>query len=129
MAKAFLTVLLFSLIGCTPSADTGAQRRALIQGLSMGVDGLTLQQIRTFQLDLQGEWAVAFDPADPPGCVPGGLRVVAESTASPCTAFVLNRNGNRWDVVGHGIPGQFAVPARAPQHLGDADRLAWLAQD
>lgn len=84
-----------------------------------------------FQIDLRNAWAVAFDPASPPGCTPGGLWGSPDAAAipeHPCTAYVLSRRKGGWSVVAHGLPGTFAPPADAPKDLGSPGRLAWLAQ-
>ena len=85
-----------------------------------------IPQIRTFAADVRAGWAVAYDPADPPGCNPGGLIGGGAAPSKACTAYLLQRSRTRWEVVSKGIPGSLPIPDGVPEGLGQASRLSWL---
>ncbi len=64
---------------------------------------------------MRSGWVAAYDPADPPGCMAGGLR---HSTPNSCMTYLLERRKTRWAVVGAGMPGVLNVPDGAPDDLG-----------
>lgn len=116
-----------ALAGCASAdepVDSPEVRAAVVAGLVAGHDNLPRQQVRTFEADLRGGWAAAYDPADPPGCLPGGLRIAGPN---PCTVYVLQRRKNRWALVAFGAPGAMHVPEGAPEDLGNVQKLAWLS--
>ncbi len=126
--RCMLTLLLLSAAGCSggdEASDHPDVRASIVAGLIAGQEGLQRDQVRTFQADVRARWVAAYDPADPPGCVSGGLR-----TGSPrsCTAYVLQRRKTRWAVVAFGRPGQMFVPDNAPEDLGAHSKLGWLAE-
>jgi hypothetical protein len=119
------------LIGCGGGSqgESSAVRAAVVSGLVAHTDNVSLQQATTFQVEIQGTWAIAYDPADPPGCTAGGLWGAPDGpaiAASPCTAFVLTRRKARWTVLGSGPPGTFDPPKGAPKLLGDPTKLIYL---
>ena len=90
---------------------------------------LSAAQISTFQSDVRSRWAVAYDPAVPAGCVPGGLRPGVQHppiAERPCKAYLLERLKTTWHLRAVGHPGQIDVPKNAPADLGDPDRLKYL---
>ncbi len=114
--------------GCTsPSerVDRSDVRASVVAGLIAGAEGLDRAQVRTFQADLRSGWAAAYDPADPPGCIPGGLR---DAGKTPCTVYLLQRRKTRWAVVAAGAPGALSVPEDAPLDLGAPANLKFLAE-
>ena len=130
--------LLLSL--CTVSAvggcfadpgDSSSVRTAVVAGLvASSGKGVSANQAATFQGDIRGSWAIAYDPADPPGCTPGGLwglEGTPQIPARACTAYVLIRRKSRWAVTAVGTPGSFVAPEHAPNILGDPSRLIYLA--
>jgi len=117
--------------GLGPGQDAEALRAGVSAGL-LASSSLSLQQVSTFQAHVQNPWAVAYDPADPPGCVPGGVwgepsgPPIAEA---PCKAYVLHRRKSRWALVGSGWPGSFVPPDGAPKSLGAPDDLHYLGSE
>lgn len=99
------------------------EREAIATGLLAGAGGkLSADEIRTFSADVRGRWAVAYDPASPPGCTAGGLWGPPKGPplpAQPCGAYVLVQEKNRWRLVVHGVPGAFTPPDDAPTSLGE----------
>lgn len=90
---------------------------------------LSQAQVSTFQADVRSRWAVAYDPAVPPGCTPGGLGEGVSASAigeRPCKAFVLERLKTVWKLRAVGTPGQLALPEGVPGDLGDPRRLRYL---
>ncbi len=112
-------------------ADTGvAEHGAIAAGITSGVDGVSSAQARTFLVDVQGNWAAAYDPGNPPGCEPGGLSSTgaAPVPATPCTVYLLERRKTRWGVVSHGLAGKLIVPDSTPAALGHSEHLSYLGQ-
>lgn len=129
-----LVALLLSILtaaSCTDAARA-TTREAVATGLLAGSGGsLEADEIRTFQAEVAGDWAIAYDPVSPPGCTPGGLWGAPSGPAlpaSPCAAYVLKLEKNRWRLVGSGTPGTFAPPPDAPKGLGEAEKLSFLAE-
>jgi hypothetical protein len=122
---AILLLLATSCGGSDSAPDNPEVRASVLAGLTSGRAGIERDQARTFQADVRSGWAAAFDPADPPGCVPGGLR---DGSAKSCTAYVLRRSKTRWSVVATGRPGSLALPDGVPSDLGSPDHLAWLSE-
>lgn len=119
-----------SMQGCDPSEASSSIRAAIAAGLVASADGPTAAQAQMFRADIRGSWAATYDPADPPGCEPGGLWGAPDGPAipnSPCAIWVLVRRKNRWMVSSHGLPGRFDPPAGSPKDLGDPGRLVYLA--
>lgn len=121
-----------SLAGCgLAGGEASSVRTAVIAGLvASGGGGITTHQAATFQGDIRNSWAIAYDPADPPGCTPGGLWGESGTppiAARPCTAYVLVRRKSRWAVTAAGQPGSFVPPQLAPKDLGEPSRLVYLA--
>ena len=130
-ASAWLAAILIAscVAACGPT-DTSSVRGAIVAGLVAGHDGPSPTQARMFRVDIQSGWAVAYDPADPPGCEPGGLWDAPEGApvpAKPCVCWVLVRRKNQWNISAHGLPGTFAPPRESPKDLGDPDRLVFLS--
>ena len=113
------------------SGDSSSVRSSVIAGLvASSGGGVTTHQAATFQSDIRRNWAIAYDPADPPGCTSGGLWGLQDTPAipeEPCTAYVLIRRKSRWAVTAAGVPGSFVAPELAPKDLGDETRLVYLA--
>jgi hypothetical protein len=121
--------LALCLAACGP-ADTSSIRGAIVAGLVAGHDGPSPTQASMFRADIRAGWAIAYDPADPPGCEPGGLWDAPEGSAvpaNPCTCWVMVRRKNQWIVSSHGLPGTFAPSQESPKDLGDPDRLVYLS--
>ena len=120
-------------LGCSAGAgsESAPVRSAVIAGLVATAGGaLTSDQIATFRADIQDPWAVVYDPADPPGCVPGGLWASASSPGIPelpCKAYLMERRKARWTLRASGSPGKLQVPDEAPKELGSPSRLVYLA--
>ena len=115
--------------GCG-TADSSSIRAAVAAGLVAGPDAPGAAQTRMFKADIRSGWAVAYDPASPPGCEPGGLWGEPDGPAlpeAPCTTWVLVRRKNRWMVSAHGRVGSFDPPAESPKDLGDPTRLVYLS--
>lgn len=114
-----------------PRGEVSSIRTAVVAGLvASGGGGITTHQAATFQADIRGSWAIAYDPADPLGCRPGGLwgtRDAPSLSERPCVAYVLVRRKSRWAVIAAGQPGAFVPPERAPEDLGNPSRLVYLA--
>jgi hypothetical protein len=130
VGAALVVCSLFLVAGCGPGGDGTAVRTAVATGLVASQTNVSLEQAGTFPAHLDGNWAVAYDPAQPPGCVPGGLWDDAGSPAipeSPCRAWVLVRQKNRWAVLSTGIPGAFTPTSDTPKGLGDPNLLVYLA--
>ncbi len=111
------------------TAENPAVRAAVVSGLVAATDGVSREQATTFQGEIQGIWAIAYDPADPPGCQPGGLWGAPEGpaiAANPCFSYLLMRRKNRWAVLSSGIPGTFVPPDNAPKSLGDPSTFVYL---
>jgi hypothetical protein len=128
LAIASLLGILLSLGACGESAESRAVvRRSIVAGLLAGSGGaLHADQVATFQLDLRGNWAVAYDPADPPGCSPGGLVGTPDGPPipeRPCSAYILHRRKTRWDLELRGVPGALRVPEGVPEELGSPGAL------
>jgi hypothetical protein len=141
MSSAFLRCALLGLLSfggvtasacLSPGGDSSSVRTAVIAGLvASGGGGITTHQAATFQGDIRSAWAIAYDPADPPGCSPGGLWSTEGGPSlpeRPCTAYVLVRRKSRWAVIAAGQPGSFVPPERAPADLGNPSRLVYLAR-
>jgi hypothetical protein len=114
------------LFGCTPAeqpVDSSDVRAAVFEGLIAGHSGLQRAQARTFRADLRSGWAAAFDPADPPGCIVGGLN---KASPRACTVYVLQRRKTRWAVVAVGRPGELTLPEGVPVDLGAPNGLGYL---
>jgi len=115
----------------SPGGDSSSIRTAVTAGLvASGGGGITTHQVATFQADIRASWAIAYDPADPPGCRPGGLWGGSQDPSipeRPCLAYVLVRRKSRWAVIAAGQPGAFVPPERAPSDLGNPARLVYLA--
>ncbi|MCO4768480.1 MAG: hypothetical protein KDA24_00510 [Deltaproteobacteria bacterium] len=91
--------------------------------------GLSQAQVSTFHADVRSKWAVAYDPAVPPGCAPGGLGTGTQAppiAERPCKAFVLERLKTSWLLRAVGTPGQLSLPESTPTDLGHPDRLSYL---
>jgi len=114
-----------------PAGDSSSIRTAVVAGLvASGGGAITTHQAATFQGDIRGYWAIAYDPADPPGCTAGGLWGLKNSPTvpeRPCTAYVLIRRKSRWAVTAAGKPGTFVPPELSPKDLGNPSRLVYLA--
>ena len=123
MLRGVLFAAMVVLIGCDgESRSDHSVRAAIVTGLVAATEGVSLQQATTFQGEIQGSWAIAYDPADPPGCTSGGLwgaPLGPEIAATPCNAFVLMRRKARWTVVGSGSPGTFVPPEAVCQGLSE----------
>lgn len=124
----FLSLGVIAQSGCLGlGGNSSSVRTAVVAGLvASGGGGITTHQAATFKADIRNSWAIAYDPADPPGCSPGGLWG-PHLPPRPCTAYVLVRRKNRWAVIGAGQPGAFVPPERSPKNLGDPSRLVYLA--
>jgi hypothetical protein len=114
-----------------PGGDSSSVRTAVVAGLvASGGGGISTRQAATFQGDIRGSWAIAYDPADPPGCAAGGLWTLKGAPTvpeRPCMAYVLIRRKSRWAVIAAGRPGSFVPPELAPKGLGNPSRLVYLA--
>ena len=122
----------FTLLGACSGAggETASVRSAVVSGLIASQDGLTQAQVHTFKADVQGTWAMAYDPAAPPGCTAGGLWGAPDGpaiTEPACLGYLLVRRKSRWAVAASGIPGTFVPPKDAPKGIGDPSRLLYLA--
>lgn len=130
--------LFFLLLGASVlSSCISSERResvirtSVIAGLvASGGGKITVAEATTYRADIQSSWAVAYDPARPPACVPGGLWGDSSGPPTPdrpCNAFVLERRKSRWVVVASGLVGSFVPPSGAPVSLGEPSRLQYLA--
>ena len=90
---------------------------------------LTLDQVHTFSSQHGDSWAVAYDPAVPAGCEPGGLsnNTPGGLPERPCFAYVLQRRKNTWELKAKGHPGQLRLPEGVPPKLGEKSKLEFLA--
>ena len=131
------SVLLFSLVvalvgaGCPVSNQgSGVGHAAGVIGALGSAANLSADLLSTFQADVRSEWAVAYDPAAPPGCVAGGLRTAAGAAppVRPCRAYLLERVNLTWTLRAVGMPGAIEVPRNAPSDLGDPARLGYLGR-
>ena len=106
-------------------------RTSVIAGLvASGGGTITVAQATTYKADIRSSWTIAYDPARPPACIPGGLWGDSSGPPTPdrpCNAFVLERRKNRWVVVASGVIGSFVPPSGAPVSLGEPSRLQYLA--
>ena len=107
-------ILVLVAAGCLAAACPANQaadasvRAAVAQGLIASEGArITLDQVHTFSAHLGDTWAVAYDPAVPAGCTPGGLSSATPGglPAKPCYAYVLHRQKNTWKLHAKGYPG------------------------
>ena len=127
-----LLLLLLAASSCGRSGgESTSVRTAVIAGLvASGGGGITTSQAATFEGDIRSRWAIAYDPADPPGCTPGSLWGAPDGPPipeQPCGCYVLVRRKSRWAVSASGRPGSLVPPEDAPADLGDPARLIYLA--
>ena len=129
-------ILALAAIGCAAtacpanSAADASVRAAIAQGLIASEGSrLTLDQVHSFSAHLGDTWAVAYDPAVPAGCAPGGLSTATPGgvPAKPCFAYVLHRRKSTWELSSKGYPGQLALDNGVPVGLGDKGKLEYLA--
>lgn len=125
-----LVLALSAVLGCGsgPGQDAEAHRASVMSGL-LASSSLSAEQASTFQVHVDNPWAVAYDPADPPGCAPGGGWGAPEGAPipeRPCMAYVLHRRKARWVVLATGWPGTFVPPHNAPKELGAPSALQYL---
>lgn len=117
-------------LGCGPSNQGSGPSYASGVMASLAANAnLSQAQVSTFQADVRSKWAVAYDPAVPPGCTPGGVGDGVSAAAigdRPCKAFVLERLKTAWMLRAVGTPGQMALPEGLPKDLGDPGRLRYL---
>lgn len=128
-----LLVTAAALAGCSGGGSTSSAsaRAAVASGIVASGGGVGLDQAQTFLCEVQGNWAIAYDPASPPGCSPGGLWGAPDGppiAENPCDAYLLLRRKNRWALLSSGRPGTFIPPEDAPKRLGDPGGLIYLGQ-
>ncbi len=117
--------LSFAALGCAGSNHgSGVAHSVAVAGALSASANLSQSQVATFQADVRSSWAVAYDPAVPAGCVPGG--VAAPVGERPCRAYLLQRLKTTWTLRSVGTPGSMDVPAHVPADLGAPDRLVYL---
>ncbi len=116
--------LLLLGLGCSGNQGSGvAHSTAASLALSAGAN-LSQDQVSTFQADVRSSWAVAYDPAAPAGCVPGGLA--SALSERPCRAYVLERVKTTWSLRSVGAPGSIDLPEGVPVDLGSPEKLKYL---
>jgi hypothetical protein len=117
--------------GCPAGAGAQASVRAAVAAGLIAAEGnrLTLDQVHTFWTHQGDSWAVAYDPAIPAGCNPGGLTndTPGGIPDRPCFAYVLHRRKSTWELKAKGYPGDLDLPDGVPIKLGDRAKLAYLA--
>jgi len=117
-------------LGCAGSNQgSGASYASGVMASLATNANLSHAQVSTFQADVRSKWAVAYDPAVPPGCTPGGVGDGVSASAigeRPCKVFVLERLKTAWTLRAVGTPGQVALPEGMPADLGDPRRLRYL---
>jgi len=131
MPRSLIITALLVLAGCGGGSQAGnaSVRAAVVSGLIANIEGVSLEQVTTFQGEILGNWAIAYDPGEPPGCTAGGLWGEPKGPAIadvPCQAYLLVRRKARWTVLSFGIPGAFVPPEDAPEAMGDPDKLVFL---
>ncbi len=116
--------------GCPANIEAEASvRSAVAAGLIASEGKLTLDQVHTFSAHLGDSWAVAYDPAVPAGCEPGGLtnNTPGGIPERPCFVYVLHRRKSTWELKAKGYPGALQLPSGVPEKLGDKGKLEYLA--
>ena len=117
--------------GCPPSPEAEASVRSAVALGLIAAEGnrLTMDQVHTFSAHLGDTWAVAYDPAVPAGCTPGGLtnNTPGGLPERPCFVYVMHRRKSTWELKAKGHPGGLTLPADVPQKLGDRSKLEYLA--
>ncbi len=116
--------------GCPNSVEAESSvRSAVAAGLIAHEGKLTLDQVHTFSAHLGDTWAVAYDPAVPAGCAPGGLtnNTPGGIPDRPCYVYLLHRRKSTWELKAKGYPGTLALPDGVPEKLGDKGKLDYLA--
>lgn len=116
--------LLLLALGCPSNQGSGVSHHAAASlALSAGAN-LSQAQVSTFQAEVRSSWAVAYDPAVPAGCTPGGLQSAVGER--PCRAYVLERIKTAWKLRAVGVPGSMDLPAGVPGDLGLPENLQYL---
>lgn len=120
-----MVALVLFLFGCSAANQgSGVSHRSAISAALVTSVGISDAQVSTFHAEVRSSWAVAYDPAVPAGCVPGGLQTPAGER--PCRVYVLQRVKTTWTLRAVGHPGAMDVPDGAPTDLGAPDHLSWL---
>lgn len=117
-------------VGCPDSLEAESSvRSAVAAGLIAAEGKLSLDQVHTFSANLGDNWAVAYDPAVPVGCAPGGLtnNTPGGIPDRPCYVYVLHRRKSTWELKAKGYPGALNLPDDVPEKLGDKSKLLYLA--
>lgn len=117
------TLLFVTACGAANQGGGVAHKSAVSAALSTSA-GLSDAQVSTFQVEVRSTWAVAYDPAVPAGCVPGGLQT--KLAERPCRAYLLQRVKTTWKLRAVGHPGAIDLPGGVPDDLGSPDRLSYL---
>lgn len=129
MPSRLIPLALFALLlaGCSgANQGSGATHKAgVIAALAAG-GGISDAQLSTFQADVRASWAIAYDPAVPAGCTPGG--VTEAFGERPCHAYLLQRLKTTWKLRAVGAPGSFTTPEGVPADLGAPDKLSYLGR-
>ena len=117
--------------GCPDNSEVDASVRAAVAAGLIAAEGnrLTLDQVHTFSSQQGDAWAVAYDPAVPAGCMPGGLSndTPGGIPERPCFAYLLHRRKSTWELKAKGYPGELSLPQGVPTKLGEKEKLAYLA--
>jgi|GEM_PF-1755813 len=127
---AVLVASLLLVAGCgTSNQGSGVSHTSGVIASLTANANISHAQLATFHADVRSKWAVAYDPAIPAGCVPGGIEAGVGSppvAQRPCKVYVLERLKMTWMLRAVGTPGQMTRPSGAPSDLGHPDRLQYL---
>ncbi len=127
MSRALTCIATFLLLlgsGCSGNQGSGVSHSTAASLALSAAANLSQDQVSTFQAEVRSSWAVAYDPAVPAGCVPGGLETALSER--PCRAYVLERVKMTWQLRSVGVPGDLDLPAGVPADLGSPERLTYL---
>lgn len=129
--RGFCTALALAAVGMVGCQDSnhgsGVSHESGVMASLAANANITQAEASTYKADVRNGWAVAYDPAEPPGCVPGGLASGGPPIAErPCRAYVLERLKMTWKLRAVGFPGSVEVPDGAPGDLGAQERLEYL---
>lgn len=120
-----VALLLLLVAGCNgPNQGSGVAHSSAVAAALSTSANLSHAQVSTFHAEVRSGWAVAYDPAVPAGCAPGGLGVAAGER--PCRAYVLQRVKMTWKLRAVGVPGALSLPEGVPADLGAPDQLTYL---
>jgi hypothetical protein len=126
-ALTFVAALLCVLgSACSGNQGSGVSHDAAASLALSAAANLSPEQVATFQADVRSSWAVAYDPAVPAGCVPGGLESAIGER--PCRAYILERVKMTWTLRAVGEPGSIDLPAGVPTDLGAPGRLRYFGR-